>query len=194
MTCRIPSRPIPLVDSKAADPKNQVGVMGSEDARYVPLVVALSGILQYSHLHVSNNLNVLIHAAPKRTSPGVIDAATAYSVSHLTRNTEIIIGDKLPLRFSVRWYPSTALPSGWAGVGGHLFFSTFLYCLLSAGASTALCIAYYRGIALPKRLKSHGYERTFSTERGRYNGYGYGVGTGANGYGFTGAQQPGKID
>ena len=153
------------------------------------MVVALNGILQSTHLHISNNLNVLVHASPKSIAPGVIDSATAYSVSHLTRNTEIIIGDKLPLRFSVRWYPSPSLPSGWTGVGGHLFFSTVLYCLLSAGGSAALCIAYYRGVALPKRLRSHGYERAFASERGRYTGYGYGVG---NGYGFS--TTTGKID
>lgn len=192
MACRIPSRPIPLGDIDTPTTQDQVGVLGSEDARYVPMVVALNGILQYSHLHVSNNLNVLVHAAPKSVDPGVIDSATAYSVSHLTRNTEIIIGDRLPLRFSVRWYPSPSLPSGWIGIGGHIVWSTLLYCMLSAGGSAALCIAYYRGVALPKRLKSHGYERTFSSERARsgYTGYGYGIG---NGYGYA-ATTPGKID
>lgn len=193
MTCRIPARPISLVDPNAGDPsnQNQVGVLGTEDARYVPMVVALNGILQSTHVHVSNNLNVLVHASPKSVAPGVIDSATAYSVSHLTRNTEIFIGGKLPLRFSVRWYPSPSLPSGWAGVGGHLYATTLLYCLLSAGAATALSIAYYRGIALPKRLKSHGYERAFASDRGRYTGYGYGVG---NGYGYASTNATGKID
>lgn len=191
MTCRIPAHPITSTSKSSTTHENDLGVLGSEDSRYVPMVVALNGVLQYSHLHVSNNLNVLVHAAPKHTSPGTIDSATAYSVSHLTRNTEIIIGDRLPLRFSVRWYPSPSLPKQWTGVGGHLFLSTLLYCLLSAGGSAALCVAYYRGFALPKRLKSHGYERTFSSERQRYTGYGYGIG---NGYGYSSGAGPGKVD
>ena len=124
---------------------------------------------------------MLLHAAPKSVAMGVIDSATAYSISHHTKNTQLIIGDSLSLRLSIRWYPDTRLPSGWAGVGGHLTFSTLVYCLLSAGAATAICVAYYRGIALPKRLKAYGRERMHG-EAGRYNGYGYGIGNGnANG-------------
>jgi len=189
MTCRIPSRPLTPGTTRDIS-VTEVSDFGSESTDYIPLVVALTGVLQLSHLHVSNNLNVLLHAAPKSVAPGVIDAATAYSVSHLTKNTKLVIGDSLPLKFSVRWYPTTSLPSGWTGVGGHLFLSTLVYCLLSAGAATAVCVAYFRGVELPKRLKSHGRDRAFTEQRARYNGYGYGVGAG-NGYGFSG---PGKID
>ncbi len=140
------------------------------------MVFALTGTLQLSHLHVSNYLNVLVHALPKSDAPGVIDAATAYSVSHLTRNTRIVIGDPLALRLSVRWYPTTMLPSGWTGVGGHVFPSTVVYCLLSVLGSVAVCTAYFRGVELPRRLRSHGRDRTFGgAEMGRYNGYGYGI-------------------
>ncbi|KAK5012370.1 hypothetical protein LTR16_005573, partial [Cryomyces antarcticus] len=184
LTCRIPSRPLLSDSPTLADPNDEVapgeevGVMGTQSTDYTPMIVALTGMLQLSHLHVSNNLNVLLHAAPRSVSSGVIDAATAYSVSHATRNIKVVIGDPLPLRFSVRWYPTTNLPSGWTGVGGHLFLSTLVYCLLSAGAATAICVAYFRGVELPRRLRSHGRERTFGAEvgaAGRYNGYGYGV-------------------
>lgn len=176
LTCRIPSRPI-TEDKTLHDADDQVGVMGTENSHYIPLIVALTGVLQLSHLHVSNNLNVLLHAAPKSTAPGVIDSATAYSVSHLSRNTKVVIGDPLPLRFSVRWYPTTSLPSGWTGVGGHLFFSTVIYCLLSAGAATAICIAYFRGVELPRRLKTHGRDRAFGLQRTHS--------TGAGSWGYT---------
>lgn len=184
------------------DPATQVGVLGSESTAYTTFIVALSGILQLSHLHVANNLNVLLHAAPKSVALGVIDAATAYSVSAGTKNTKIVIGDPLPLRFSVRWYPSATLPSGWQGVGGHITGWTMIYCLLSAGASAALCVTYFRGFELPRRLRSHGRDRVglLGSDKARMGGYGYGVGSGhgggvlngiGGGYGYAG---PGKVD
>ncbi|KAI9870880.1 MAG: hypothetical protein M1830_002184 [Pleopsidium flavum] len=178
MTCRIPSRPLSgerTINRVAISPTSTSSSVNEE---YIPLVFALTGTLQLSHLHISNNLNVLLHAAPKSTDPGVIDAATAYSVSHNTRNTRIVIGDALPLRLSVRWYPTTNLPSGWTGVGGHLFLSTLFYCLLSAGAAFALSLAYFRGVEFPKRLRAHGKERV-GGER-----FGYGYTATANGYGI----------
>ncbi|KAL9048093.1 MAG: hypothetical protein Q9162_007861 [Coniocarpon cinnabarinum] len=201
MTCRLPTRP--LSTTEYVDPSNshQVGALGSESTYYTPFVVALSGILQLSHVHVANNLNVLVHAAPKSIALGVIDAATAYSVSTTTRNTKIVIGDPLQLRLGVRWYPSASLPSGWQGVGGHLTHWTLLYCLLSAGASAAICITYFRGFDLPRRLRSHGHQRIglLGPDRGpsggRLGGYGYGISSSTNGfgggYGYSGS---GKYD
>ena len=151
---------------------------GSLSEVYTPLIVALVGTLQRSHLHVSSSLNVLVHAAPKSVSPGTIAAATAYSISR-EPPTRIVIGDSLPLRFSVRWYPNTLLPSGWTGVGGHLTFSTLVYCILSALASAAICVSYFRGVELPRRLKSHGKDRLGGMERGGLGGYGM-----PNGYGY----------
>lgn len=194
LTCRIPARPLSSspADTSADDEYSvdavsaKQGALGAQSAAYTPLIIALTGTLQLSHLHISNHLNVLLHAAPKATAPGTIDAAIAYSVSHATRNTKIVIGDALPLRLSVRWYPSPVLPSGWAGVGGHVYMSTVVYCMLSAGAATAVCFAWFRGVELPRRLKSHGKDRAIGVESARgYNGYGYGGG-GGGGYGYVG--------
>jgi len=181
MTCRIPSRPLPdsrTINGLSISPTTSSS--SSTNDLYVPLIIAITGTLQLSHLHISNNLNVLLHAAPRVTDPGAIDSATAYSVSHNTRNVRVVIGDALPLRLSVRWYPTTALPSGWRGVGGHLFLSTLFYCLLSAGAAFALSVAYFRGVEFPKRLRAHGRERV----GGERFGYGYGYVGAANGYGI----------
>ncbi|GAM84823.1 hypothetical protein ANO11243_028240 [Dothideomycetidae sp. 11243] len=184
-TCRVPARPLSTF-SAAADP---VEGQGSLSETYVPLVVALTGTLQLSHLHVSTHLNLLMHAAPRSTDPGVVAAGTAYSIATSAQPaTKIIIGDALPLRFSVRWYPTTVLPSGWTGVGGHIYASTLVYCALSAGAATAVCLAWFRGIELPRRLKSHGKERTAGMESGRLGGYGYGV-NGYGGYGISGGKR-----
>lgn len=126
---------------------------------------------------------MLLHAAPKATDPGVIAAGTAYSVGTSDTATRIIVGDALPLQFSVRWYPNTQLPSGWTGMGGHVYMSTLMYCLLSIGGTAAVCLAYFRGIELPRRLRSHGKERMAAVEGGgRLGGYGYGLGGASNGY------------
>ena len=187
LTCRIPTKPLPpsVLKEEFEDGTNdQTDGQGSLSEIYTPMIVALTGILQLSHVHVSTSLNVLVHAVPRSIAPGTIAAATAYSISR-EPPTQIVIGDPLPLHFSVRWYPNTSLPSGWAGVGGHLTFSTLVYCVISALASAAICVAYFRGVELPRRLKSHGKDRLGGMERGGLGGYGI-----ANGYGY----QPGKRD
>lgn len=187
-TCRIPSRPL----SSALDNADPVEGQGSLSEGFVPLIIALTGTLQLSHLHVSTHMNMLLHAAPRNSDPGVVAAATAYSIAGPgAKATKIIIGDALPFTFSVRWYPNTALPSGWTGVGGHIYASTLVYCALSAGAATAVCFAWFRGVELPRRLKSHGKDRTTGIETGRLGGYGYGVGTNGygGGYGFSGGKR-----
>ncbi|KAF2196474.1 hypothetical protein GQ43DRAFT_405059 [Delitschia confertaspora ATCC 74209] len=198
LTCRIPSRPIPHSSLSSyvkkegeykVDDDSQTGVMGSQSTLYTPMIIALAGTLQLSHLHVSNQLNLLVHAKPRSVTPGTIDAAAAYSVSAHTKQTRVSIGDSLTLRFSVRWYPSTTLPPGWSGMGGHVYMSTLVYCLLSAGAAAAVCIAYFRGIELPRRLRRYARDKVGSgmgmgrnggyglpTVSEGYTGYGYGVG------------------
>ena len=178
LSCRIPTRPI----SSTLDATDEEDGEGGLSNVYTPMIVALAGSLQLSHIHIATDLNVLVHAAPRARSPGTLAAATAYSVD---RNppTRLVIGDPLPLRLSVRWYPNISLPSGWTGVGGHLTLSTLIYCLLSAAASAVACAAYFRGVELPRRLKSHGKDRLGGVERGGGlggygipNGYGYGTG------------------
>lgn len=181
----MPTKPLPpsaLKEEFEKGTEDTTDGQGSLSEIYTPMIVALTGTLQLSHLHVSTSLNVLLHAAPKSTAPGTIAAATAYSISR-DPPTRIVIGDALPLRFSVRWYPNTSLPSGWTGVGGHLYFSTLVYCVLSAGAATAICFAWFRGVELPRRLKTHGKDRLGGVERGGLSGYGLGA-TMGNGYGY----------
>ncbi|KAI9843220.1 MAG: hypothetical protein M1838_002733 [Thelocarpon superellum] len=198
LTCRVPARPL-YGSVRKITPASSGGV-GEE---YIPMIFALTGTLQVSHLHVSNNLNLLLHAAPRATEPGVIDSATAYSVSHNTRNTRIIIGDALALRMSVRWYPTANLPSGWTGVGGHLYMSTLVYCALCIGGTFAACLAYFRAVELPRKLRRYGAERLNGDggsgggggggggKGGLGGSYGYGVG---NGYGYASGRGPGKVD
>ncbi|CBX90817.1 hypothetical protein IAQ61_002296 [Plenodomus lingam] len=197
LSCRIPSRPLPPsvleAEYRVSDESTQEGAMGTQSTLYTPLVVALSGTLQLSHLHVGNSVNLLVHAGDKVSSKngggGTIDAATAYSIASHTRNSKITIGDPLVLSFSVRWYPSTTLPPGWSGYGGHIYTSTLIYCILSAVASAAVCVVYFRGVELPRRLRRYATERMNGGGSGRFGGgSGYGLpvsnGRGGSGYGL----------
>ncbi|RAR06125.1 ribosomal protein s21 protein [Stemphylium lycopersici] len=83
LSCRIPSKPLPpsVLETQylVSDSSTQEGALGSQSTSYTPLIIALAGTLQLSHLHVGNYLNLLVHAAPKAVSAGTVDAATAYS-------------------------------------------------------------------------------------------------------------------
>lgn len=207
LTCRIPSKPLPpsVLEQqyRVSDTSTQEGALGTQSTSYTPLIVGLAGTLQLSHLHIGHSLNLLVHAADRATSPGTIDAATAYSIASHSRTAKVAIGDPLPLSFSIRWYPSTTLPPGWAGYGGHIYASTLLYCVLSAGASAAICVAYFRGVELPRRLRGYardkmGGGRGFGGLGGAGAGSGYGLpipngglnrsgsGYGLGGYGYGG--------
>ena len=202
LTCRIPIRPLlPEPMSTGNTGEIMKGSSTSRNSDYIPFIVVLTGILELSHLHVANHLNVLVHttpdpisvtsssssssssifsifspfsSSPSASKTSILDAATAYSISSTTRTTKIVIGDALPLRFRVRWFPTPALPPGWSGFGGHIHLSTLGYCLLSALSSAALCLSYFRGIELPRRIRSH-RRSALGGEGPRYNGWGYGV-------------------
>jgi hypothetical protein len=139
-------------------------------------------------------MNILLHSEPKHHlhhhDSGVINSGAAYSISPLSHTTgpaaltkKLVIGDPLPLSFSIRWFPTPHLPREngkveWAGLGGHFFASTFFYCVGSFGAGAAVCVGWFWGVVLPKRLKGRGL--------GGATPLGYGVG---NGWGIGG-----KID
>jgi hypothetical protein len=177
--------------------------MGAQSILYTPLIVALTGTLQLSHLHIGNNLNILLHYASGTGASGAkdarnaISAAAAYSITPPHLSHRLVIGSSLPLHFAVRWYPSNSLPLAeqWRGMGGHVYTSTIVYCLLSMGAGVALSWAYFKGFVLPKRLKGY-----IARQGGKFGngsglpmtGYGYNgstaaaTATGGYGYGYSG--------
>ena len=186
LTCRIPT--IPLTSAPSLDPTKTA---------YTPLVFALSGTLQLSHLHISPDLNILLHSHPP-AAPDTITAAIAYSlptnpdVPAADQQHKLVIGDPLPFRLSVRWYPGTSLPGkeAWTGYGGHVYASTIVYCLLGIGAGVAGTWAWWRGVELPRRLRGYKGDR----EKGA-NGFGtYGGGYAFVGSGGYGGVAPGKRD
>lgn len=164
LSCRIPSRPPAHI---APGQTLETSTVYQQD--YVPLIFALAGTLQLSHLHVSTHLNILIHSTPKHHlhhhDSGVIDSGAAYSTSAFSRTTgpaaltkKLVIGDPLPLMLSVRWFPTPYLPREngkveWAGMRGHFRATTFFYCIASALAGAVGSAACFFGIVLPSRLK-----------------------------------------
>jgi hypothetical protein len=158
---------------------------------YIPLVFALAGTLQLSHMHISTHMNVLLHSTPKHhTRPhdsGVLDSAIAYSTSPLhhmdtTQTKKLVIGDPLPLTFSVRWFPTPALPKTegkveWQGLGGHIYASTVFYSLVSFIAGLLVAGMYTLGVVLPRRLKNRAM--------GGATPLGYGMNGVGNGWGYS---------
>ena len=138
-------------------------------------------------------LNVLLHTSPDlKDMDADILAASAYSSPSLSSaSAKVVIGDPLALQLSVHWYSSPTLPPSTTvpqGLGGHVHFSTVVYCFLSCGVGVAASLAYFRGVELPKRIKRYGKDR-MGGERGGYAFPGGGMGMmGMNGYG------PGKRD
>lgn len=181
LSCRLPARPPAHIEVIGETPPAQ---------EYIPLVFALAGTLQLSHMHISTHLNVLLHSTPKQHihphDSGVLDSATAYSTSPLTHlegsyTRRLVIGDPLPLSFSVRWFPTPDLPkvSGkveWSGMGGHVYASTVFYSLLSFVAGAAVATAYFFGSVLPRRLRGRGL--------GGATPLGYGLNGVGNGWGY----------
>lgn len=194
LTCRVPSFPTQGLTPAKISGEDKAGALGSESTSHTPLVFALSGTLQLSHLHVANKLNVLVHVEPKPskgrgfsaggTGPrtGDVISAAAYSTYPTIQQTKIVIGDTLTLQLYPRWYVGIALPTSSTSSGHHNLWSTLSYCMLSALVSAAVCIVYFRGVDLPRRLRFHGRDRIGGWNRHdglpKYSGYGYGVGNG----------------
>lgn len=108
-------------------------------------------------------MNVIVHTSPDLDKEDAdILAATAYSSPSLSHNsTKIVIGDPLELRLHITWYASASLPLSTTqsyGLGGHVHLSTIVYCFLSAGVGVAASLAYFRGVELPRRIRSYGKE------------------------------------
>jgi hypothetical protein len=138
---------------------------------------------------VANSLNVVVHTgAPAITKKkgkltGAVDSASGYSVSPLTRNTRIVIGDELTFQFAVRWYQGSTLSAA-PSSGGGWFMPMLFGALVGFGA----CWFKVKGMELPKSL-----ERVIGSRSDvlpKYNGYGYGIGT-AGGSGSNGSIRKG---
>ncbi|EHA52603.1 hypothetical protein MCOR27_010296 [Pyricularia oryzae] len=183
LACRLPSRPWPHVEAVGEKPFKM---------EYIPLVFALAGTLQLSHLHISTHLNVLLHSTPKHHihphDSGVLDSGAAYSTSPLSHITgpaaqtrRLVIGDPLPLSFSVRWFPTPALPKTeghveWQGMGGHVYASTVFYAISAFLAGMTCSCVYFWGYVLPKRLRGRALGGATPLGHGLNNGVGNGWG------------------
>jgi hypothetical protein len=196
LTCRVPLYPTQGATAEKISGQDKAGAMGSESTSYTPLIFALGGTLDMSHLHIANKLNVLLHTEPRPlkgqgfsaggTGPRIGDviSAAAYSIYPTTQQEKVIIGETLTLQLYPRWYTGVSLSTSTSASSHHNFYSTLSYCMLSAVVSGAVCVVYFRGIDLPRRLRFHGRDRLGGAggrqDLPRYSGYGYGVA--GNGY------------
>ena len=186
LACRIPTYPL-STDSNSfpgADPSKG----GSELEIWTPLTIALQGTLQYSHLHMHTNINVLFHTSddasistPQESSRLIASAAYSLpnnSVAAPREGTKIIRNEPLQFVFNVGWVDGDELPGMVGrpvlGVTNHrVGFSllSFFACAASAGIGAMGMLVY-------ERKKS-----------GRSNVYGNGLlggNVGANGARTTG--------
>lgn len=107
---------------------------------------------------------------------------------------KLVIGDSLPFSFSVRWFPTPALPKTegrveWQGLGGHIYASTVFYSLVSFGAGVTVAGMYTLGVVLPRRLRNRGLGGATPLGYGLNGGSGTGMG---NGWGYS--KQNKRID
>jgi len=176
LACRVPVRP--LGGERDLEKKS--------DEEYVPLVFALAGKLETSHIHLATNMNVLFHL----TSPtsGVIDSGAAYSISPMSSDlTRIIIGDPLLLRLKVHWF-HTLSPLSAKSNGEHVTVHLLGYCLLSAFAGACGVYTFLVGWEFPKRLRKYAFDRRGGGggAGGIIGNFGNGVGAGGRvGYGYA---------
>lgn len=143
LACRIPGMPAGGDHALAPTETDEAEEM------YIPLQIVLAGKLEFSHLHISTTLNMVVHTDE---STSVIDSAVAYSISPMHSPTRVMIGEPVPLVFRVRWYAGTELTTGALSKhtgAGH----TLLFCLLSAVVGAVGCYAWVVGVDVPRRLK-----------------------------------------
>lgn len=183
LSCRLPSRPPYHLTTTAKPPPKR---------EYIPLVFALAGTLQLSHLHISTHLNILLHSVPKHHlhphDSGVLDSGAAYSTSPLSHITgpkaltkKLTIGESLPLLMSVRWFPSSELPREngrveWNGLGGHVHWGMLGGLISGFGAGAVVAGAWCLGVELPRRLRGRGLGGATPLGGGGRVGNGWGMG------------------
>ncbi|KAH0544264.1 hypothetical protein FGG08_001527, partial [Glutinoglossum americanum] len=135
LTCRIPARPY----SEELQ----------EGQEYIPLTFAVTGVLQLSHLHVRNYVNVIVHA----DGEGGVDSAGAYSVSGGGREVRVVIGDELGWRLGVWWAEGVGLEG--VGEGGKGGWGVVGWCILSILLTLILSTAYFRLVEFPRRARHY---------------------------------------
>lgn len=159
----------------------------SGGGHFVPLVFALNGALQRSHLHVNTAVNVLLHSALEKGTAGRRDGSRirgAGGYSSASRTKRIVIGDEVTFSFDVLWVSGDGVPSQKVVRGGG-GLGVWLFGVLVGGCVAAV---YFGGLRMDvKGLRGFGGKDVLP----KYNGYGYGVQQqgstqSSNGFGFGG--------
>ena len=74
MSCRVPAWREPVEEESGDRQGHRAEVEAERQQEYIPLVFALAGTLQLSHMHVSTHLNVLLRSSYEYV--GDVDART----------------------------------------------------------------------------------------------------------------------
>jgi hypothetical protein len=165
------------------------------DPAFVPLVFALAGALQMSHLHVGHVLNVAMHHRPTRPaaaasslSPavvgpwkrggGTVDAAGAYSAAAGRWSSRIVIGDDLTLVLRVRWYATDELPGGDGGEDESLATVVARWLRYAAAFAVGYAVSCAPMRWMPWRRREH----VLPTSHGPRYRYGLGVTQGSSSF------------
>jgi hypothetical protein len=192
--------------SQSAAPEPSQGEPG-----FIPMTIALQGILQRSHLHILTDINVVIHSDGPSSS---IIAANAYSVPNPETNwaisnptpdqgTKIMRNEPVTFVFRTSWYdglslpgPSTSSSAGLMGSSAGLFSVLLLLGFVAAiGGVVAVALDRKKnargkfganGILGGNKGGaggSNGYAWAGSSGSGSGGGYGYSGGGGRTGFG-----------
>ena len=157
LTCRVPTYPLSADNSPLVGADTGKG--GSDLDIWTPLTIALQGTLQFSHLHMHTNINVLFHTSEDQANtkePSRLIASTAYSLPNNSitaprEGMKVIRNEPLVFTFNVGWIDGDVLP-GMVGrpvlgvVDHRVGFSllSFFACAASAGVGAMGMLVYER--------------------------------------------------
>jgi hypothetical protein len=206
LSCRVPSYSLsPLHDQPTTFGTSTGSSSSSDTTQWTPLTIALQGTLQFSHIHLHTDLNVLLHTWPAyhHSERFALDrsrlvAATAYSVPNTSsgapiEGTKVFRNEPLTFTFNVGWVEGTVLP-GMAGrpvlgVRDHgIGFTLFSFFALAAAAGVGAI-----GMLVYERRKSgRSMNGLLGGNMGAMNGTR--MSNGYGGYGGYGGYTAGKRD
>ncbi|KAK9460961.1 uncharacterized protein V1516DRAFT_624357 [Lipomyces oligophaga] len=129
----------------------QVPARSQSEGIYAPLIFSMQGRLENSHLDIATKFNAIFEYAETAHGGVNITSAVAYPV-HPENTSRIIIGDEVTFEFTSRWFDVTRSPKH--SDRRVASFSTFFYCLCSAGVAFLIAAFYFLAIVFPKRVRS----------------------------------------
>lgn len=129
---------------------------------YIPLTLNFRGHLETSHLDIDTTMNIIAH----KKQDGSLMASIGYSAGDQT--ARYIIGDKMPIQFSVTWVDEFHKKEPWHYKLNLGFSGVFvgMIALVAGIIGAVLAYALMYGRFNKKFIKDLGYKPGFATELG----------------------------